>query len=187
VGAENVIRAGQAARSYSCSRPPSRSCRRMRRRVSVAGSVIGSAIRPRHHRVDAKERRDGHARRRNRLIATRPLVVLLADVTIRTRAAALVGHVGLTARARRALPYPSAGSGVQPQGSRHHNERLPALTCTTCHATRGGSRRLLRGCSAERSDRIWRDDEIAQRYTCGPRRGRHTATLIAVDLGEHRM
>lgn len=41
-GAENAIRAGQAAFWYSCRSPPSRSCRRMLRCVSVAGSVIGS-------------------------------------------------------------------------------------------------------------------------------------------------
>jgi hypothetical protein len=42
VGAENFIRAGQAACSYSCRTPPKRSCRRMLRRVIVAGSAIDS-------------------------------------------------------------------------------------------------------------------------------------------------
>ncbi|SDT80684.1 hypothetical protein SAMN04489716_9312 [Actinoplanes derwentensis] len=41
-GADNAIRAGQAACSYSWRSPPSRSCRRMRRRARVTGSVIGS-------------------------------------------------------------------------------------------------------------------------------------------------
>jgi len=42
VGAENLVRAGQAACSYSWRMPARRSCGRIRRRVSVAGSVIGS-------------------------------------------------------------------------------------------------------------------------------------------------
>jgi aconitase family protein (aconitate hydratase) len=42
VPAENAVRAGQAACSYSCRMPPSRSRRRMSSRVSCSGSVIGS-------------------------------------------------------------------------------------------------------------------------------------------------
>jgi len=41
-GAENAVRAGQAARSYSWRMPPRRSQRWMCRCVIVAGSVIGS-------------------------------------------------------------------------------------------------------------------------------------------------
>jgi hypothetical protein len=40
--AENLIRAAHAAWSYSWMRPPSRSFRRMRRRMIAAGSAIGS-------------------------------------------------------------------------------------------------------------------------------------------------
>ncbi len=42
VPAENVIRAGQAACSYSWRMPPSRSRRRMASRLSWSGSVMGS-------------------------------------------------------------------------------------------------------------------------------------------------
>jgi hypothetical protein len=41
VGAENVVRAAQAACWYSCRMPPSRSRRRMSRRSSRRGSMIG--------------------------------------------------------------------------------------------------------------------------------------------------
>ena len=41
-GAGNPVRAAQAARSYSWTSPPRRSCRRMCRCASVAGSMIGS-------------------------------------------------------------------------------------------------------------------------------------------------
>ena len=42
VGAGNPVRAGQAACLYSWRMPARRSCRQIRRRVSVAGSVIVS-------------------------------------------------------------------------------------------------------------------------------------------------
>jgi hypothetical protein len=42
-GAENAVHAGQAAFWYSWRSPPSQSCRRTCRRVSVVGSVIGEA------------------------------------------------------------------------------------------------------------------------------------------------
>jgi hypothetical protein len=40
--ADNVVQAGQAARRYSCTMPPSRSCRHMLRSVMCWGSVIGA-------------------------------------------------------------------------------------------------------------------------------------------------